>query len=386
MPLHKKIIGNAVVSYFLIFVSLSFLWSKQKYLDHPFVKSHVKVACILHVLLLGVIIIMSYPFLESITLFEYSLNTLITILLLLSIFTGILYWAFTAYKWDTISIWEMFQSVGGVQGFFKESSSETLWEESTLILVLAHIPFVWYIFAARHPQLPHMRDISMLNMMITILGIFLTVIGSISLASIIMLGYTIWSVYQSIKLILSHEFSSINTLIIPTPREKFILQSSLLSYVGNSLKNNRFVPLKEIITSRKNTFTKKVLHKQQEIQQLKASPIPSWIFYTPFINGIGIFFLKSQDTHHIQHGLIITFITIILILLFGYQSPVLLFVLIPICYGIWHLDQKSYMMPYIYEVAQWIKNLFLKIFYLGRKTRELQKTDKKISVKIGEKK
>lgn len=126
----------------------------------------------------------------------------------------------------------------------------------------------------------------MLNMGMTTLSIFLTVIGSVSLASILMLGYIIWSVYQSMRLIVSHEFSSLNTSKFPSPREKFILQKSFLSYIGNSLRKKTFMPLADIISHYTDDFTKKQTLEKKELTKLKASTIPTTLFYIPFINII----------------------------------------------------------------------------------------------------
>ncbi len=67
--LNKKIIGNAVVAYFMVFVSIFFLWSKEPYINHPFVKSHVKSAVSLHILMAVMLFVMSYPFLKSVEVF-----------------------------------------------------------------------------------------------------------------------------------------------------------------------------------------------------------------------------------------------------------------------------------------------------------------------------
>lgn len=58
----QKIRNNAMISYFLVFVCVTFLFSKDKNVSHPFVKSHVKAATLLHILLLGVLFVMSYNF------------------------------------------------------------------------------------------------------------------------------------------------------------------------------------------------------------------------------------------------------------------------------------------------------------------------------------
>lgn len=384
MDLHKKIIGNAVVSYFLVFVSLTFLWSKQPYLNDPFVKSHVKVAFILHLLLIGVIYIMSFSFLDSIVFFDYSLNTIITIILLLIIFAGIFFWAYKAHLGKTITLWEMLKTWNSKRALLQESSTKEITEEQRSILIFAHIPFIGYIFAARHPEFKHMKDISLLNMTVSTFSILLAWFGSISLASILMLLYTIWSVYQSIRLILADDFHSLNTEVIPTPKEKIILQKSIFSYLWNSLSKKTFTPLKKLVVEHTQRRNKKEQEIIKSLQWKKDFPLPKILAYIPMVNFIWIFFLKSQAQIHIKNGMILSLIIILIMLFVSYDSIFILLALIPLCYGIGNLDKTVYLMPYIYDIAAWIWSLFNSIFRIGKKTHELHKTEKKVSIKIWE--
>jgi hypothetical protein len=87
MELHKKVIGNAISAYFMIIVSISFLWSKSPYINHPFVKSHVKTALPLHILLLLMLFLMGFDIADGISLFGIaSLNDIITCILGIGIF------------------------------------------------------------------------------------------------------------------------------------------------------------------------------------------------------------------------------------------------------------------------------------------------------------
>jgi len=75
-----------MASYGLVFASLAFLLSKDPKFNHPFVKSHTKVAFMLHCLLLFMLFIMSYPFLRTVKIYTLSLNDILTGLLGLIIF------------------------------------------------------------------------------------------------------------------------------------------------------------------------------------------------------------------------------------------------------------------------------------------------------------
>lgn len=386
MSLPKKVVWNALSSYFLIFVSLAFLRSSDPNLNHPFVKNHVKVAFILHLLLGFIIFLMSYPFFDSIYFFDYSLNTIITIILLLSVFTGIIYGGFQAYQWKTLTLWEMLRDLSWGKKILQESSTKHLWEEHALTLVLAHIPFIWYVFAGRHPDLPHMRNITMLNMIVTCMSSILASLWSISLASIVMLLYIIWSVLQSIRLMSSHELQSLNIEKIPIPREKIILQKSFLIYFWNSLRKKTFIPFSDIKESENLSRQNMKQDLIKKLSSKKQSSLPKIIYYIPFINLIWIFFLSYKEQVHIKNGLILTFIIFVLILTFGINSPLLLLTWIPLCYGIWNLSDDAYLMPYVYDISESIWSLWKKLSHIGRKTKQLHNTEKKVTIKIGEKK
>lgn len=82
MELHKKVVGNAMSAYFMVLVSLGFLWSKDPYISHPFVKNHVKTAFPLHILLLLMLFVMGYGIGDNISFFRLaSLNDIITSIL-----------------------------------------------------------------------------------------------------------------------------------------------------------------------------------------------------------------------------------------------------------------------------------------------------------------
>ncbi len=384
MELHKKVIGNAVSAYFLVFVSLSFLISKKPYVNHPFVRNHVKSAFLLHILLLWMFFIMSYSFLDTIKIFSYSINTLITSFIALFLFWWMLYGAWKAHNGETVTIGEIFHSTGVKKDLFQHTNIQKLWEEDTLILILAHIPFLGYFSYGSHRDLPHIRDISILNMIISIISVLIFIFWYTSLASIIMLSYIIWSVFQSLRLIFQEQLITLDTSILPTIEEKYILQKSLCSYLWNTLRKNTFVKLKDIITKKKQARYEQELSDLEKIKKLTSSPLPSWIFYIPLINFIWIFFIRSRDIFHIRNGLIITLIFIAIVLLFDWNSPLLLLTLFPICYGIWYLPRKAYRMPYIYDIYTLFSNIFWFIIHIFHKTRTLQKMDTTSTVTMNE--
>ena len=344
----------------MVFVSVFFLWSKKPYINHEFVRSHVKSAFSLHLIMAIMLFVMSYPFLRGTHILGYSINTIITASLSLLIFAGILYGMFMAYKWKTVTLWEIFHKTWASKDLITTSRSEKISEENSLLLMLAHVPFLGYIIYPRHKDLAHIRDISQLNLFVTILCVLLYIATYASLASLIMLAYIIYSVFQSIRLALEDEITTLNLDIVPTVSEKYILQKSLITYLGNTLTKKPFVPLHKILAEKTASVEKQ---KQQDNKDAL------W-----------------RKSFHIKNSILLILLFVICIVLFSWSSPVLLLFLFPLCYSFWYKDDRTYRMPYIYDTYLFISNIFWHIWGIFHMTRKLQKTQINETIKMWEQK
>jgi hypothetical protein len=356
--LNKKVIGNAAIAYFFGIVWILFYLSKNPNIKHPFVLSHVKSAFFLHTIMLLTIYIMSYPFLRTIHVLGYSLNTIITASLCLIIFSWILYGAYMAHKWKRVTLGEIFHKTGASKNLITTSRTEKIEEENSLILILSHIPFFGYIIYPRHKQLDHIRDISQLNFIVTLISTFIFIIWYNSLASLIMLAYIIYSVYQAVRLSTQGDITTLNLNILPTVGEKYILQKSLISYVWNNLHKNAFTPLSQIIEE------KTLKHKNQQIKD-EAS-------------------LVWKQNFHMRNNIVLIGLFIMSILVFTWDSPLLILFLFPLCYAIWYKDIRAYRMPYIYDIYVFLHSIYSRVWSIFHKTRKLQKTQIQETIKMWE--
>lgn len=385
--LNKKVIWNAISAYFLFFVSLAFLWSKDKHIWHSFVKGHVRVAFTLHIIFIIMLFIMSYPIGVSISILWYSINTIIKIFLSLTIFSWIFYGAFMASKWKTLTIREIFHSgTGKSWELYSTTKTEDIGEETKSLLALMHIPFIWYILAPSHRDLPRARDIIQMNFILTCICVIMYILGLWNLATLIFLVYIIWSVFAAINLFTRDELIAPNLHIVPTVIEKYILQRSLLKYVRNMLFKKPFITLDTIKVSQEKIISdREELYKNITLKY-KDAPIASSIFYIPLVNIIWIFFLKTKDTYHIRNGLVITVFTLILWYVYGVNHPSMLLLLFPISYGIGNLYKKEYVMPYIDDISRVLIACIYNTTHIFSKARTLQKTEIKESIKMNEEK
>lgn len=356
--LNKKVIGNATAAYFMVFVSLSFLFSSKPELNHPFVKAHVKSAFTLHLLMGILLFVMSYPFLDNIKIASYSLNTIITAIIALIIFAAILYAMNKAHKGQSVTLWEIFQKAGVSKNIVRTQSSQEIKEDEWSILMLAHIPFLWYIIGPKHMQLSHMRDILQLNFIVTLIVILIFIAGYSSLSSIILLAYIIWSVLQAVSITTGGKVISIGIDMLPSVEEKYIIQKSLLHYVKNTLKKNTFVPLSKIIAT-------KTLERQTDEKHNAAN-------------------IKSKYGYHTKNALILIILFIISLFIFGLSSPIILLFLFPICYSIGYSERVAYKMPYIYDLYAAVSSCLYKISHVFSRAKKLKNTTKNESIKMWE--
>jgi len=350
-PLNKKIIWNAISAYFMVFVCITFLLSKNKYLNHSFVKKHVISAFLLHSLLMLTWFIMSYGFFSGIVLAGYSLNTIITAWIFLCIFSGILYGMKMAHEWKTVTLWEMFHKASSGKNLISKNSGENIEESQSSILILSHIPFIGYIIWTRNKDIPHMRDILQLNFLSTLWACLLLILGYTSLANIIMLVYIVWSVAQSISLIVHGSIITLWLDIVPTVEEKYILQKTSLQYVYNSLMKKPFVSFKQLQKSQ--ILARETLMKNDE-KELSQSPYKNMI----------------------RHSIILGILFIVCLYSLWINSPILILFLFPVSYLIGYSELKTYKMPYIYDVYALLRTIIWKISHIFSWARKLKNTTK----------
>lgn len=382
--LNKKIRGNAAISYFMVFVSISFPFSSDPNVSHSFVKSHVKAAFILHILLIFMLFVMSYGFGESIDIFQYNLNNIVTTIFSLLLFSAMLFGMHKAHKWEKVWMLEFLSWFWISHKISETSSSYITSEEEKSILVLSHIPFYAYILYPRNKNIAHVRDIVTLNLIVTFVSISVLVMWLPSLASIIILLYTIWSAYCSIRLIISDEITTPNLSWIPSIEEKYILQKSALSYMKQALWKETFIPFHAIVETKTKQRYETEKQDLEELKKLKHSKKIEYISYFPIINLIWVFFKNTRERFHIANGLIVSLLIIVGAISFYKHTDILLFALFPICFGIWYKNRKAYRMPYLYDIYNLFAGTWKKIKNIFHTTRTLQKTQIKENIKIWE--
>jgi len=382
--LPKRIRGNAAVSYALIFASLAFLISKNPHYNHPFIKNHVKVAFWLHCILFIMFFLMSYPFWRHIKIFTLSLNDIITALLWMIVFWALFYGAYKAHRWESFWLKDIGRNTQSGKWFFSVEKLSTQGEEQKALMILSHVPFFWYILAAKHKDNIKIQHIALLNLIVTTFALIIAFFWFWSLATILFILYIIWSVFVSLRLVFTDEITDLDLWIIPSPEEKYILLQALIIYIKNIFDTKTFV---ELIKLREIQRRKKIRKEEDTLERIKSLPTFPYsplLLSIPGINLIGLLYWHTRERLRIWNGLILSLLLLGVIIVFWFQSPMFLLALIPFCYHAGYSEKKEYHMPFITDIVDTLHILGNQWLSLWKKTRELQKKEVSWSFKSQE--
>jgi len=142
MEQNKKIIANAVSAYFMIFVSLLFLVSKDnKYLNNSFVKSHTKTAFIIHVMfLVTYIVFVSFGLGKEFSVLGYGVNTILASVIFIGLLAMLLYGIYRANKGEVLTADELLTL--SRQDKLTSIEKKELSEQEKVSIILSYIPFL----------------------------------------------------------------------------------------------------------------------------------------------------------------------------------------------------------------------------------------------------
>ena len=383
MEQDKKIKGNAVSAYFMIFISLLFLFNKDnKYLNNSFVKAHTKTAFWLHLMLLVTyVVFISFGLGKEISFLWYNLNNIIASSLFIALFAMMLYGIYRANKWETLTTNELLTL--SRQDTLVNVEKREFNEKQKVSMILAYVPLIGYIIYGQDYKNDTLRKINKVALIAWGFIGLLYVLGSTNLALLFGLFYIVLIVFSSIILITKEEFLHISLEKIPTPQEKLIWVQSLCIYMKKYFSGKEFHNLKDIL---QNTADKKLKAESDNTKLLEKKEnikIPKVLIYVPFLVLICLPGLKSRYALHIKNSLGITILIMVSWALFGIQNMFQVLTIFPIAYGIWFIDRLGYQMPFAYQtyeiIFESIIGTFLSIF---KKWNKIHKTEKKENLKV----
>ena len=391
----EKIRNNAIISYFLIFINITFLLNKDKInINNNFVKNHTKTAILIHIGFLINTIVFAYFWLGlNIKFLGYSISDIITIGIYLILFWLMIMWIYKAYSLKTFKIGEKLNYGNNnlnKNNFLEFSSEWTFSEKDKLTIILSRVPFIWFIIYPKYKKNKLIENATKLNLIFSIIFISLYVFWNPNLATLLLLSYIIFTVFSAILLFSQNEIININLNRIPTTSLLLNIIKTNVTYFFNYISNKKdFISFAEILKTKIHIDKKNNDLLKKELDIKDNFKLNNSIIYIPLINFITLFNLNTKQKIHIINWILISIILIIILVLnYIYYIDInyLLFLLFPIFFGLWHLKANimNYKIPLIFDIF----NIFLliknKISNIFKKVKKIKNTDKEITLKVWE--
>ncbi len=376
-----------MISYFLIFLCASFLFVKHNpYVDHPFVRSHAKTALFLHTLILFVVtLFLWFHLFEWISWNEYHLNFIIASTLLTWILGIILKGMYLAHHGKEFIISEVIHFVK-TEKILDINHDSNFDEKDKATIIFSLIPFLGIIIYGRYSENTLIKNLTHLNVIVTLFISFIYITGYASAANLLLLIWVIWIVFFSIQVIIKGELMSIDLSRIPTFAELYEMLICGGVYMKTYLSWKDFKNWKDLVSERWQQKLEKESEERNEIKKEKEMKLPHWLIYIPILNFITLFNLSSQKKIHIVNGFWISLIFIFSLLVVLYDWNYLFFFFFPMAYGFAFIESDPvYKLPFFYDIGNGVLFIARKIKHLLGKAHEMKKTENKVSLKVGEK-
>jgi len=383
-----KTAGNALATYFLVFISWFFLFNKtNKYINNKFVTSHVKSSSIIHLwFLISYIVFIHYSLFASISFYGFWLNHIIAKWLFVWLLLLLIIWMYKAHNKKYFITWEIISIVNKKQ-LIDVNNDSKFDEKDKLTTLIAYIPLFGFYNYAKYKNSILIKNITKLNLIITTILIALYISWSYNLSNLILLFYSIFVVFIWINLFVQNSLINVNFSKLPTINKLNLLIKTTVSYLKNYYKNNpEFEDFNKILISKTNNYKLENQKNEQELKKLKDTKLPNLLIYIPFINLIFIFSRKTAQKNHISNWLIITLILSV-ILIFDkfnyYNTNIYILFIIPIIYWIWYMQTRlSYKMPFIYELHKFLNNIFRIFLFRSKEINKIRKKDEVVNLKV----
>ncbi len=363
--LHKKTKANAVSAYLLIWINWAFLLNKQnEYIDNNFVKSHTKTALFIHFwLLLNLIVFVWNNPLTVFSILGYSLWDIIAMLIFLGLTTMIFIGAYKAQNWEYWYTKDLIK-LSGDKKLLDINGDLKINERDKLTLILAHIPFIGAYLYGKYSKYAVVQTIWKLNLYITSLIVLLYITGNQNLANIVSLGYIIYIVFGAINLFTNQKLLQINLDFLPTPNDLKIHSYTLIKYLKNYIWKQKFVNYSELKSS--------IILQEQKNKKLLETQLQA----LPKNKNI------KKYSVYIKSGIILMIATIIILLTHIVNAWLLVIFLIALYTAGYIQYSLSYKTPFIYDLYEITKNIFLKIKSFFIKTKKLHQKEEIKTMKV----
>lgn len=381
--INEKVLANAKSSYFMPLANLAFLFSQDKNINHPFVRSHVKTANFIHLLfLLNYVLFIHFSFLWSLSFFNYNLENIVASTIFLLLFWLLLFWFQKAHKWETLSISDILK-IGGSEKIISIDKKENIDEESKITLILSAIPLIGIITYGKNYKDILIENINKFNLLISFIILLVYVLWNREVANIFFLIYIIFIVFSAMMIFTQDEIIHINMAKIWSPTKIYNFLKDWILYIKIYFSKEKF---KDFESLRNEKEEKRKIEEEKEInllQDLKKFPFNEKLIYFPVFNLLLLGKLHTKKYFHIINALWISLVILLSWIIFWTYNLYQLLLIFPLFYGIAFLETKeNYKLAFFFDIWKIIINLFWKIKWMFIKAKEIKKKEENISLKV----
>jgi hypothetical protein len=381
--INGKVLANAKSSYFMPLANLAFLFSQDKNINHPFVRSHVKTANFIHLLFLfNYVLFIHFSFLWSISFFNYNLNNIIASIIFMILFWLLLFGLQKAHKWEVFGISDILK-IGGSEKIIAIDKKENIDEEGKITIILSSIPLVGIIVYGKNYKDILIENINKFNLMISFIISLVYVLWNREVANIFFLIYIIFIVFSAMMIFTQDEIIHINMAKIWSPTKIYDFLKDWALYMKLYFSKEKF---KDFESLRKDQEEKRKAKDEKEIifiSEQKNFSINEKIIYIPLINIVFLIKLHTKKYFHIINGFWFSLVLILSWVIFWIYNFYQLLLIFPLLYGISFLNSKeNYKIPVIFDTWNMIISILKRVKSLFIKTKEIKKKEEVVSLKV----
>lgn len=360
---------NAKISYLLLFLVAWFFINKTNpNVNNDFVRSHSKIALVLHVfLLLNYVIFILYwdwIWINFQVFLNYTLNEIIAIIIFLFLFLLMLIWISKANKWEifslskTIKFWNI--SLDNIYNNISTNKDE----EYKLAVLMSRIPLIWFILTERYKDDIVVKNSNKLNFIISFLIIYVFIYINTDLASLLFLSYIIFIIFLIILLLNNNRIIYYNLDFISNIRSIYIYVNTSILYIYNYYIKSNFIKFDKIKSDFISKLESEDLVIMQDLLKNKDYTLSKAIIYIPILNLINLFFINTKYKIHIINTIIISILYIISCLLFWSYNNYQIFLVFLLVYWAGNISNLWFRMYFIYDIYSFLKFIYIKIINL----------------------
>lgn len=360
---NKKIINNAISAYFMIFVSVFFLFNKEnKYLNNQFVKKHTKSALLIHLgFFLSYFVFIHLWAFAGIMIFWKSLHIISASISCLILLWILIFWMYKAQKSQDFILTD-FLHIFKMQKIQTSSQNIDLQEREKMNFIMAHIPFIWFVNYAKNSEKKYIQNATKLNLFVSVFFVLFLSFDFINISNFLLLIYSIYLVFIWINIFTTNNIFTLDLDFIPSPEKKYFLTRAWFEYMRNYFSGTKLEKFNYYYEKQREISLENSKINYQNIQTLPDISGPKWLIYIPIINFVCLFQKNKKQKFHIRNGVILSilFILLFIITVFTQLEAILLVLLVfAFCYGYWYLKYNPvYKMPYVYMFYHFFEKLF----------------------------